>query len=160
MEQSGQSSLRKCPQSITQRLRRNQAQDEQGLGKGLQAESPASSGTPGKKGAGAFEEQRGTGWEGAEVQGASSGGQAGLRGADRRKSFLKSRMQKSPREGFCREVTETGCICIFTRPLGLGGDRVTLEARRTRVVAVVSKAQIPEPEDLGLKTSLLPSHVT
>lgn len=70
---------------------------------------------------------------------------------------MKSQMQKSPQEGFCREVTETGCICIFTRSLVLGGDRVTPEAQRTRVVDLVSKDQIPGPKDLGLKTSLLPS---
>lgn len=155
MEQSRQASLRKCPQRIAQRLRRSQAWE--GMGKGLQTEGPPSAETPGRKGAGVFEEQRGTGWEGAEVQRASSGGQAGPWGADLSKSFMKSQMQKPPQEGFHREVTETGRICIFTRSLVLGGDRVTSEAQRTRVVDLVSKDQIPGPEDLGLKTSLLPS---
>lgn len=52
------------------------------MGKGLQTEGPPSAETPGRKGAGVFEEQRGTGWEGAEVQRRSSEGQAEPRGAD------------------------------------------------------------------------------
>lgn len=128
-----------------------------GHGEGSPDRRPTKCRTPGRKGAGVFEEQRGTGWEGAEVQRASSGGQAGPRGADLSKSFMKSQMQKSPWEGFCREVTDTGYICIFTRSLVLGRDRVTPEAQRTRAVDLVSKAPIPGPEDLGLKTSLLPS---
>lgn len=46
MEQSGQASPRKCPQSVTQRLRRSQAGEERGTGRALRAEGLATAEMP------------------------------------------------------------------------------------------------------------------